>query len=459
MSLSGQVPRRLESWKEVAAYFRRAERTVKRWEATRGLPIHRLPGAARSGVYAEIAELEAWRRSEAAALAESETGVGEVGEDEPDEADSPPAGAGRWRRPGRWAPWAVGLAAVAAVAFIASAPPFTGSRPRPRTSAAAGPASLPAQRLYLAGMDDWARRTPASLERSVGEFNAAIEGDPDYAEAYAGLAGSYDLMREYTLMPSSQAFPLAKAAAEHALALDDKVAAAHAALAFADFYGDWDAADARREFARAIALDPKSETAHHWFATFLMTQADYAGALREIDAALALDPASPAIAADRDLILYNSGQWARGAAGMKALEAAQPMFLSPHNYIAGFDYEAGDDAASLNESAIAARLTGDRTRLAMVEAARRGLRSGGHRGMLEALLAERTRQFQTGLGLAYPVAQAWVELGDRARAEAWLRLAFDRRETEATGLAADAVFAPLRADPQFKGLEARVTGS
>ena len=442
---------RLESWKEVAAFFQRGERTVRRWEAERGLPIRRLSGWSKSRVYADVADLEAWRRGAAAVLAEPESD--DAAPNRPENS----SGAATRRR----APWLAGLAglATAAAALVAHAPSLSGAAPAPKTTFAGKPASLAAQRLYLAGMDDWEKRTPVSLERAVSEFSAAIARDPDYAEAYAGLAGAYDLMREYTLMPSAQAFPLAKAAAEHSLALNGRVAAAHAALAFADFYGDWDAADARREFVRAIALDPRNETAHHWFAIFLMTQGDNAGALREIDAALALDPLSPAIAADRDVVLYVSGEKARGVAGLKALEAATPAYLSPHNYLAVFDLNDGHDEASLAESALAARLTGDRARLAAVEAERRGLRAGGRHGLLVAMAEERTQQFQAGLGSAYAVAQAYALIGDKTQATAWLRLAFDRRETEVTNLAPDPMFAPMRVDPDFRSLERRVRGS
>lgn len=308
-------------------------------------------------------------------------------------------------------------------------------------------------------MDDWERRTPASLQRAVSEFSGAIARDPDYAEAYAGLAGAYDLMREYTLMPSAQAFPLAKEAAKHALALNDKVAAAHGALAFADFYGDWDAADAKAEFARAIALDPRNETAHHWFAIFLMTQGDNAGALREIDAALSPAPDSPAIAADRDVVLYETGQRARAIEGLAELEAANPDFLSPHTYLAKFNLADGRDEASLAESAVAARLTGDPARLASVEVETGAFRARGHRGLLEAMVRERARQFQAGFGSAFAVAQAYALVGDKAEAKAWLRTAFDRRETEVTNLASDDSFAALRDDPEFQRLQARVKGS
>ena len=184
---------------------------------------------------------------------------------------------------------------------------------------AARPPPLAAQRLYLAGMDDWAKRTPAGLNRAVTEFSAAIARDPDYGEAYAGLAITYDLLREYTLMPSSQAYQLATAAAQRALALDDRLSYAHAALGFAEFYGSRKTSAARSEFRRAVELDPRNETAHHWRATFLMTLGDVAGARREIEAAWALNPGSLAIAADRAFILYANGKTAEAVGNLKAL--------------------------------------------------------------------------------------------------------------------------------------------
>ncbi|MEO8925690.1 MAG: hypothetical protein ABI306_00885 [Caulobacteraceae bacterium] len=437
MSPNTQGKTRLESWKEIAAWFRRGERTVMRWETERGLPVRRMPGLDKSRVYAEIADLEAWRRGSAAALSEPATAPGAAGDTA---LANPPA-------PRRtWAPWwvAAGAAGVlAAIALIANAPAFTG---------APKPPSLAAQRLYVAGMDDWAARTPAGLNRAVGEFGAAIARDPDYAEAYTGLANSYNLLREYTLMPSSQAFPLARTAALHALALNDRLASAHAALAFANFYGFWDAASARREFARAIALDPTSETSHHWFATFLMTQGDNAGALRQIDIARALDPASPAIAADRAVILYAAGRKTEALADIKVVEAAHPDFLSPHNYLANFALIDGDDEGYARESQIAAGLTDDPLRVALASAAREGLKAGGRRAMLQAILAEQTRQLQSGGASAYDVARTRAMLGDAAGAKTFLRLSLDRREAEITIVGVDKAFDPLRGDPEFQHL-------
>ena len=109
------------------------------------------------------------------------------------------------------------------------------------------------------------------MNKSVDYFTQAIVHDPNYAPAYVGLANSYNLLREYTLMPASEAYPRALAAARRAVELDDQSSEAHASLAFALYYGTWDAAGAEREFRRAIELNPNSAVAHHWYATYLAT--------------------------------------------------------------------------------------------------------------------------------------------------------------------------------------------
>jgi tetratricopeptide (TPR) repeat protein len=439
MSSTLQEKTRLESWKEIAAYLRRSERTVMRWETERGLPVKRVPGLDKSRVYAEIAELEAWRRGEPAPP-----------EVLPELDPEPRPVAPRHRAQPRMIAAAVALTAIAVAAAIALA--ISG----PLRRLANPPPSLAAQRFYLAGMDDWALRTPEGLNRAVSEFGAAINRDPDYGEAYAGLAVCYDLLREYTLMPSSQAYQLAAAAAEKALTLDDRLSYAHAALGFAEFYGSWKTASARHEFGRAVELDPRNDTAHHWRATFLLTLGDVGGAVREIESAHSLNPSSLAIAADRAFIRYAAGHRADAFAALQALEAADPNFLSPHNYLSSIYFDEGADQDYLRESETAAKLQHDRAREDLIVAARAGLASGGHKGMVEAIVREETDQFQAGESSAFPIARGWALLGDQAKALDYLRLSIDRRDTDAIGFVGDPVFAALRRNPQFQRLARRV---
>jgi tetratricopeptide (TPR) repeat protein len=435
---------RLETWKEVAGFFGRDERTVKRWEAERGLPIHRLPGAARSRIYAEVRELELWMKGAA--------GPSEEEPDAPAEAPSASVPPGKAPPLALLAASAAGLAAIAVAVGVALVWPRLGHAP----AAPPQPPPLAAQKLYLAGMDDWSARTPESLHRAVDEFTQAIKLHSSYAEAYVGLANCYNLLREYTLMPESEAYPLARTAAQRALKLNDRLAGAHVALAFVYSYWDWDGPGAMREYERAIALDPGSDLNHHWFGTYLGARGDFQRAVAELDRALALNPGSLSIRSDRGMILYAAGRRREAIEQMQQVERMDPKFLSPHRYLSGIYLLEGRDGDYLRESQLTADMMGDRQRMALVDAARAGYARSGRRGMLSALLAAQLQQFRNGAASAYDVASTYALMGDDDKAMAYLQTAVDRREPEVVSLDADVVFNRLHPLPRFKALMARI---
>ncbi|MGH7021986.1 MAG: TPR end-of-group domain-containing protein [Caulobacteraceae bacterium] len=437
MTADSAPKRRLETWKEVATFLRKDERTVKRWEAERGLPIHRLPGTGRSRIFAIVSELEVWRDGLGAEPAPATTA--------PQRA---PISAPRRKR--IWGTTLTGLVVIASLAVTAGAV-FVANGVMARLR----PPPLDAQRQYLAASDDWAKRTPDSLNRAVAEYNAAIALDPNYAEAYAGLASTYDLMREYTHVPAAQAYPLARAAAEHALALNNRVARAHAALAFADYWGFWDPVAARREFDRAIELDPRSPIAQSWYATSLSASGDQVGALTHIDAALKLDPSSPAIASDRGLILFLDGRDGDGLAALTAVEQAHPDFVSAHAYLADYYFNRARFADFLAEAERVAELTDDQESLKTLAAAQQALASGGPAAFMQTLTAEDLERFRNGQLSAYTMATVYARGGDQAHALAFLRLSLDRHESELMAAKADQSFAGLRNQPEFERILAQ----
>src|SRR5262249_47635939 len=205
-------------------------------------------------------------------------------------------------------------------------------------------ANREAEDLYLQGRFYWNKRTPDGLSKALDYFTQAIVHDPGYAQAYVGLADCYNLMREYTLMPSTEAYPRALAAAKKAVELDDQSSEAHASLGFVSFFGMWDAAAGEREFRRAIELNPHNSIAHHWYATYLMTLGRYRESLAEIEQAQALDPNSPSILADKGPILWLAGHREEAIARLKQLEAAEPSFISPHRYLRQIYFASGDYA-------------------------------------------------------------------------------------------------------------------
>lgn len=428
---------RLKSWKEIAAFFGTDERTVRRWATGRGLPVNRIPGGAGSTVYAEIAELERWM-----------SGPREGAKD----AGAHPLVSSAAPRSGR-APL------VALLALLLAGSALTALAGGNVLSGAEESRHQPSQRaldLHLAATYQWERRTPASLDRAVSLFGQAIAEDPAFAEAYTGLANAYLLMREYSGMPDSEAYPRAQAAAERALHLDDRLSDAHAANAFVTFYWTWDLDRALGEFQRAIALDRRSARARHWYATALLHAAAFEKALEEIEAAQRLDPTSHAILADKGLVLLTMGRREEGMALLRQVAAAEPGFLSPHVYMARFYLVDGNYRAWLGEARIAARLSGDQARLAVLDEAERALQAGGGKAVLRTLLADQKRHFERGGVGAYALANTYALIGDRNAALRHIEVAAKAREPAVLGLLADPMLASVRKEPAFRRLAGRI---
>jgi tetratricopeptide (TPR) repeat protein len=334
--------------------------------------------------------------------------------------------------------------------------------PRQPTSASAiniPPAAhrpnLEAEDLYLKGRYFWNKRTPEDLNKALDLFTQAIVRDPGYAQAYVGLADCYNLMREYSVMPPSEAYPRALAAAKKAVELDDNSAEAHNSLAFATFYWTWDAPTAEREFKRAIELNPDYVAAHHWYATFLMVTRRYPEAIREIEIARKLDPSSTPIVADKGFILYLAGQPAQGIGLLKQIETGEPAFLSPHLYLAEI-YLAGQDYSSyLVESKKVASRRHDPVALAVVDAAEKGFAAGGAHGMWESMLPVQKKFYLQGKLSAYALAQTYSQLGESQGAIKLLHEAYDQRDAAMLYIDGDRAFDALRDDPSFQDLLAR----
>ena len=477
---SSQPDRRLNSWKSIAAYFERDERTVKRWEAQRGLPVHRVPGAGRSSVYAYTSELAEWLKTadsqsplavmplsaspmaaSPAALSTDEDAASETGGHPcpPNSAAAPaptaPASGNRRTTLLVLLAAAVTFAVASFVAyrqFFSFHPIFASDGLTARKHSP----SPEAEELYLQGLYHWEKRTPESLHQALDDFTQAIVRDPDYAPAYVGLANCYNLLREYTLMPAKEAYPRAIAAAKRAIALDDGLAEAHNALAFADFYGNWDAPGAENEFRRAIALDPNSVVAHHWYATFLMVLSRSEEALAEIEKARQLDPQSSSILSDKGLILFAAGETSQSITLLKQIETTDPAFLSPHSYLAVVYLRTGDFRNYLEEARKAAQLRGDQNQLRVITAGENGFLGSGADGMLRAMLAVQKELYGKGQLSAYELASTYCLLGDKQRALDLLQVAVGRREEQAIGLRTDLCFLALHQESSFRNLVLQV---
>ena len=150
-----------------------------------------------------------------------------------------------------------------------------------------------AYQLYLRARYHASQPTAIELKKSIDYFQQAIDKDPGYALAYAGLADSYaQIGGEWVFLPAAEVLPKAKIAAQRALELDETLAEAHAALAYAEFF-DWDWTSAEREFKRAIELNPNNALSHRRYGAFLQARARFSEAIAEGKRAQDLDPLSP----------------------------------------------------------------------------------------------------------------------------------------------------------------------
>ena len=432
---------RLVTWKEIAAFLGRDEKTARRWEAERNLPVYRAPGQARSTVYADPVELDAWLRSrEARAEAAPEPKPEPEPEPHSAEAAAPPFAAARRPR-ARWALTGGALAVALAVGALGAA-----AVDRARPARAASPA---AQALYLQGVREWSRRTPDSLTRAVDLFTQAVVRDPGDARAYAGLADCYNLLREFTALPASEAFPRAEAAAQRAVALDPRLADAHASLGFVLAWWRGDVRGAEAQFARALQLDDRLVKAWHWRATWRLARRDTAGALADIERAHALAPESDAILADRALILDAAGRGAEAQADLRAVAAERPEFQSPHAYLALIALERDDWIGWLEGTEAVARLRGDADGLALAAAGRLALARGGPAALWAAILPIQERMRRAGRLSSERLAESYARAGRADEALAALTAAAAAHEPDMVGAHDAVAFRTLRTDPRF----------
>jgi tetratricopeptide (TPR) repeat protein len=313
-----------------------------------------------------------------------------------------------------------------------------------------------AQSLYLKGRYYWEKRTPDSLRTALDYFTQAIVKDPAYAKPFVGMADCYNLMREFAAMSDGEAYGRALAAARKAVQLDPSSAEAHASLAFSSFWGAWDLTGGEREFRRALALDPNYAEAHHWFATALVALGRSSEGLTHINRAQELRPSSNSILADKGYMLFYGGQREQGTALLKELEASAPDFISPHNYLALIYLQSGNDLGYLTEAKRAAELSQDEKASAIYHAAQAGFDANGRQGMLSGRLQKEVDYYSRGEMLAYQVAATCAQAGRSGEALQYLDAALARHEGLVLAASSDPILSPLRDDPGFHNLLARV---
>lgn len=307
------------------------------------------------------------------------------------------------------------------------------------------PNSYEAYDLYLRGLYFWNKRTAPDFERAIEYFQHATEKDPNYAQAYTGLADSYVLMAGYSDVPPKEFMPKARAAALRAVELDDTLAEAHVSLAVIAQDYDWDWPTVEKEYRRAIELNPNYPTAHQWYAESLALQGRFDEAFVEIERARQLDPLSLIIGSDYAVILYFSRQYDRAIEQFRSVLDREPRF--PRAHMVAYAYvEKGMYAEALADIQNWRRLgDGPQSMLLAYVSGRAGQQA-------EARQALRDLQLKPGeKSYAFSIAVAYLGIGDNEKAIKWLQKSYTER-TITIALRVDPSFDPLRSDPRFQQL-------
>jgi tetratricopeptide (TPR) repeat protein len=335
----------------------------------------------------------------------------------------PVAGARRWTR------WAIGAAAIGAIAIVSLAiwrpgilhfgwasPPLFGKNPPGE-----------AQRQYLRGRYFWDLRTAEGLAKAIDAYGQAIAIDPSYADAYAGLAESYDLLPQFGRADMGASLARAQSAADRAIALNPNLAAAHRAKGFALFFGDWDIPGSEAEFRRALDLDPKSAQTHQWYASSLYSRLDGPDSIREIDEARRLDPVSPAIAADAAFIHAEFDDYGAGVRALQEIEQTQPTLATPPSFLQALYFGRDEYENYIAEARRYAAITHDPNDATLAEAMARGWARNGRRGFLEARASVLEADFQRGTETGCLLGETWLALGNPQRALPYFKASLENR--------------------------------
>jgi TolB-like protein/Tfp pilus assembly protein PilF len=311
-----------------------------------------------------------------------------------------------------------------------------------------------AYQLYLKGRFFWNKRTGADLKTAGEFFERAVAADPTYAGAYAGLAQTYLLIPVFGAGRPLDFFPKATIAAHRAIDLDETSSEGHTALAMLTLF-NFKFAPSEQEFRRAIELNPNYATAHHWFGnSLLVTLGRFDEAIKEGQRAVELDPLSLIINADLGSTLMIARRYDEAIAQLRKTLVLDGNFAYARWNLGEALYFKGDLGGAIAEYEKAAALDDDPEILALLG---RAYAESGQKEkalkILEKLKAAEQQRFVRN----YLYTIIYTGLGDKASAIDYLEKAREGGETpDTTWLKVDPLFDPLRNEPRFQQLVAKI---
>ena len=303
-----------------------------------------------------------------------------------------------------------------------------------------------AYNLYLKGRHFWDKRG-AGITKGLEYFQRALEVDPDYALAHAGVADCYNLLGHFGDLPARDAFPKAKAAALRALEIDAGLAEAHSSLGFVRLWHDWDPQAAEQDFRRAIELNPRYAPAYYFYAGVFLMLGRFEDAVSQSQRALKVDPLSIFANSHLGWMLVGSRQLERAREQLNRTLELDPRFALAH-WVLGWTYvyaSKPDDSIPCFEQAVelSNRLPWFLASLGLAYAA------SGQTEVARSVLSELRASGRECYVRSMCFALVHIGLDELDEALEWLESAYQERDTWIPVLGIDPVFDRLRSEPRF----------
>ncbi len=310
-----------------------------------------------------------------------------------------------------------------------------------------------AYRLYLQGRYYWNQRTNEGVKKGLQYFQQAIEKDPGYALAYAGVADSYAVNNGgYLGLTPQEARPRAKAADMKALQIDDSLAEAHTTLADTYLYYDWDFPKAQQEFLRAIAANPNYPTAHQWYSEYLYRVGRFDDSISEAKRAQELDPLSIAINLSVAAAYFYARKYDLAIEQNKQTQKMDPNYIAAHLELGDAYEQKKMYPEAVAEWQTAMKMFGNP---ALAAAVGEAYRTSGFQGFLQTWIDSDVKS-PASSERAYGIAGRYALLGKKNEAVAWLEKAYAARSGGMARLKSDPFFDSMHSDPGFQAIMRRM---
>ncbi len=311
-----------------------------------------------------------------------------------------------------------------------------------------------AYRLYLKGRHHWNRWTEEAFYKAIEYFKQAVEEDPCYALAYAGVADSYVLLGWNSYLPPNEAFPKAKAEAMTALNLDPDLAEGHTALAAVLWLHDWQWKEAQTEFKRSLELGPTYATANHWYAEYLMTMGRNEEARARMEHSQELDPLSLIINVAVGWAMYHARRYEAAIEQLRRTVELDPNYPITYWILGLLLRKTGHYELAIREGEKGVKLSGGSP--LMRAALAHSLATAGRTKEALQILNDLKKLGKQKYVAKYFFAGIHIGLGEDDRAIDYLEKAYEEHSHWLIYLPIDPSMDSLRYNPRFKDLLRRV---